>query len=277
MLRIYSYNMLGEGIIYVLKIQGIERRLKKEEMKNSRLFVVTFVVLALAISILNFVSAVQPFGVETLTEGASTRAPVASPENHSAIAGNVTELTIAGTSITQAWQGYFWNVTGTIQLADSSDNVMYDWALADPEGEVYASTSGTIDWASIACFDLDTNHEALETLFGIENDAVDGINETFFNTNDHDLFYTNNVQFSIGDCATAFIYDDTNGPVDNHFEEVLMTDQSAATQVIFASIIEEASVLGFDDRDHDFEMLVLEDGHGTDLATTTYYFYVELE
>ena len=56
-----------------------------------------------------------------------------------------------------------------------------------------------------------------------------------------------------------------------------MTDQSAATQVIFASIIEEASVLGFDDRDHDFEMLVLEDGHGTDLATTTYYFYVELE
>ena len=34
---------------------------------------------------------------------------------------------------------------------------------------------------------------------------------------------------------------------------------------------------GFDDNPHDFQMIVLEDGHGTDTATDTYYFWVELE
>ena len=36
-------------------------------------------------------------------------------------------------------------------------------------------------------------------------------------------------------------------------------------------------VLGFDNTAHDFEMLVLENGHETDTSTTTYFFYVELE
>lgn len=243
-------------------------------MRINRLFVMSMLVLMLAFSI---VSAVQPFGASTVTEGASTRAPVDSPENNSAIAGNVTELTIYGSSITQTWQGYFGNVTGTVKLADSSNNVMYNWSLADPEGEIYASTSSSITWADITCFDLATNHGALETAFNIVSDDVDGINETFSQANEHDMFYTNNVQFLAGDCATTFVYDSTGTGVDNNFEEVLLTDQTSATQVIFTSIIEETSLNGFDGADHDFEMLVLEDGHGTDTATTTYYFYVELE
>jgi hypothetical protein len=50
-----------------------------------------------------------------------------------------------------------------------------------------------------------------------------------------------------------------------------------STSVIFVSILDEEGPLGFDAASHDFEMLVLEDGHGTDTLTTSYYFYVELQ
>lgn len=222
------------------------------------------------------VMAVQPFGAN-YTEVKTERAPMDPASNHSAIAGNVTEITVSGFSTTQSWQGYFGNVSGTIQLADASDNQMYNWSLASPEGEIYATTLVTVDWDGIACFDLAGNHSALETLFGITSDDVDGVNETFSDSGTHDLFYTNNVEFVAGACASTSIYDSTGGSVDNNFEEVLLTDSSADTAVIFTSILDEEDVAGFDGAYHDFEMLVLENGHLTDTATTTYYFYVELE
>jgi hypothetical protein len=224
---------------------------------------------------ITFALAVEPFGAN-YTNVSSQRATPDDPAQIAAIAGNVTEINIEGFTTTQSWQGYFGNVSGTIQLADADDNQMYNWTLASPQGEVYASTSNSIDWANIACFDLAGNHSALESAFSIESDDVDGVNETFSDTWDHDLFYTNNIEFSANECAATSIFDSTGQSVDNNFEEVLLTDQSAQTQVIFTSILDE-DILGFDGRSHDFQMLVLEDGHGTDTATTPYYFYVELE
>ena len=235
-----------------------------------------FLSLVMTAFLATFAIAVQPFGAQ-VTEEATSRAQMDAAENDSALAGNVTELTIFGYSVTQTWQGYFGNVSGTVMLADSSDNVMYNWSLASPEGEVYATTIGTVNWTGIACFDLATNHGALETLFNITSDDVDGINETFSDSTNHDLFYTNNVQFSAGDCAATNIYDSTGAGVGANFQEVLQTDGSSATAVIFTSILDEEGPAGFDGAQHDFEMLVLEDGHGTDAATTTYFFYVELE
>ena len=73
---------------------------------------------------------------------------------------------------------------------------------------------------------------------------------------------------------SARIYGDTGAGVDTEFEEVLL--KGGSNETIFASILEE-DMLGFNDASHDFQMLVLEDGHGTDTATRPYYFYVELE
>lgn len=243
-------------------------------MNKKTLTLLTLLVLSITLSV--NVMAVQPFGA-SYTELKTERAPMDAASNDSAIAGNVTEMSVTGFSTTQTWQGYFGNVTGTIQLADASDNQMYNWTLASPEGEIYATTDTSVAWANIACFDLATNHAALESLFNILADDVDGINETFSTGNGHDMFYTNNVQFTTGLCPSTSIYDSTGASVDNNFEEVMLTDQSSATEVIFAAILDEEDVAGFDGALHDFEMLVLEDGHGTDVATTTYYFYVELE
>ena len=242
-------------------------------MNKKTLTLLTLLVLSITLSI--NVMAVQPFGA-SYTELKTERAPMDIAANHSAIAGNVTEMSVTGFSTTQTWQGYFGNVTGTIQLADASDNQMYNWTLASPEGEIYATTDNSVAWADITCFSMG-NHSALETEFNIISDDVDGINETFSTGNGHDMFYTNNVQFTTGLCPSTSIYDSTGASVDNNFEEVLLTDASSDTQIIFAAILDEEDVLGFDNAYHDFEMLVLEDGHGTNVATTTYYFYVELE
>lgn len=221
------------------------------------------------------VLAIQPFGANYTFVNSSTATPD-TPSSIPAQAGNVTEVNINGFTTTQSWQGYFGNVSGTIFLADGSDNQMYNWSLASPQGEIYATTSSSVEWSSIACFDLATNHVALEAAFNIDSDDVDGVNETFSTGNGHDTFYTNNNEFLTGTCASTSLYDSSGASQDNHFEEVLLTDQSSATQVIFTSLLDE-NVLGFDGRSHDFEMLVLEDGHGTDTSTTPYYFYVELE
>ncbi|NCN86654.1 hypothetical protein GW932_02380 [archaeon] len=223
---------------------------------------------------ISFTFAVQPFGAETLNVVSSTSSPVTPAASAEAQAGNVTELNIFGVSVTQTWQGYFGNVSGTLQLADSSDNIMYNWSLADPEGEVYASRLSSVNWENIQCFNWSENGTWLESDFGISPGDVDGVNETFSYDNLHDLFFTNQHQFNEGECMSTYIYDNSSSSVDNHFEEVLLWD---GTDVVFTSLLEEQSVNGFDGKDHDFEMLVLEDGHETDVDVTTYYFYVELQ
>ncbi len=233
----------------------------------NRLFFLFFLVLTF-VSVL--VLAVEPFGA-TITPGTSDRAPMDAPDSDpNAIAGNVTELTVFGYSITQAWQGYFGEVTGTIQLADSSDNILYNWSLASPEGEIYASNASTINWASVDCYDEASNMSFFENMFGIETIDVDGINETF-NLNDHTEFFTNNIQFTAGTCDNTKLY---NSAGVGTFDEVLLVAEGK--KLVFTSILLEDAD-GFDGVTHDFEMVVLENGHGTDTDTTTYYFWVELE
>lgn len=249
------------------------------------------------------VMAVQPFGGET-TFVKTERAEIDAAGNWTALAGNVTEIDIYGYSPTQTWQGYFGNVSGTVQLADFNDNVMYNWSLASPEGEVYASENGSIDWTNIQCFNFTAtgtqvsdgsatrgntsldgmNLAQIEALYNITWDDVDGVNETFSlaGTHEsgegfkHDMFYTNNLQFTEGECLSTTIFDTSGSALNNTFEEVLLYEPSSSA-IIFAAILEEVDTLGFDDRNHDFQMLVLEDGHGTDVSERTYFFYVELE
>jgi hypothetical protein len=262
--------------------------------KNVISFVSILLVLSL-LAILPMVFAVEPFGA-SVTPTSNTRAAPDEAGNHSAYAGNVSELVMSGFSNTQTWQGYYGNVTGTVQLADSNDFVMYNWTLTTPSGEVYASTNGTVSWTNIQCFNFTadgdftsesgnggttslygTNLSQLELAYNINLTAVDGVDETFTlsGAGTHDLFYTANQQFSEGECRNTRVFDDTGAGVTNKYEEVLLYEP-VTTSVVFAAILEDDAA-GFNSKTSDFEMLVLEDGHGTDVAATVYYFFVELE
>jgi hypothetical protein len=243
---------------------------------------------------INLALAVEPFGAN-VNITSTTRAIPDNATGIPALAGNVTELSISGFSTTQSWQGYFGNVTGTIQLADSGDNIMYNWSLASPQGEIYASTNNSITWRYVQCLNFNsdgtygddtgnaggtsqygTNLTLLENQFGIASDDVDGVNETFtLLGSGHNTFYTNNLEFAAGECRNTQVFSNSGQGEDNKFEEVLLYEPTTSS-VIFASLLNE-DVFGFDNNPHDFEMLVLENGHMTDTSPTTYYFWVELE
>lgn len=199
-------------------------------------------------------------------ESSSTAAPTTA-ESTDAIAGNVTELIISGITTTQSWQGYFGNVSGTIQLANNLGDVMYNWTAANPSGEVLASVSQNVDWTSLGCFNMGTELAAVETTYNIPADAVDGVDETFTSTTD-----ITTAGKALTGCNSVEIYDDT-GTSNGNFVQAILSD---GVNPVFASILEQDR-LGFDNKTHDFQMLVLEDGRMGNTETTTYYFFVELE
>ena len=239
--------------------------------------------------------AVQPDGA-IVTPGTPQTAPTDAAGNNSAFAGNITYLAITGTGITPTWQGYFGNVSGAIELADSSGNVIYNWTLTEPSGEVYSSTNSSITWGNIQCFNFTangtgglgtagstnlggTNLTVLESRFNIASDDVDGVNETFNYTvgsDTHDQFFTANLQFSAGECLHTRTYNSAGTAASNQFEEVLLYEP-VTSSVLFASLLEEGTLNGFNSQDNDFQMIVPEDGHATDTSATSYYFFVEIE
>src|SRR3989344_7466384 len=73
-------------------------------------------------SILAFAQSSQPQGPDTVTISSSGRHNNQSdPYVIQAYAGNVTALVISHTRNTEAWQGYYGNITGTITLDDANN------------------------------------------------------------------------------------------------------------------------------------------------------------
>jgi hypothetical protein len=228
-------------------------------------YILTGMVIVMSIFLASFALAAVN-GAETVTLGDSSTAVSGTAANHSAIAGNVTELTIDGTSVTQTWQGYYGNVSGAITLENSAGNVMYNWSLASPQGEVYASTDDSVTWTGIECFNFTADGAAQETAFGIGSSDADGIDETFTGT----VSLTTGSE-ALTDCMSAAIFAGGSSQAGT-FDEALLWD---GADLVFAALLEE-DVNGFDDNPHDFQMLVAENGHLGNTATTPYYFYVEL-
>lgn len=172
----------------------------------------------------------------------------------SAIAGNVSELNIYGYSTTQSWQGYYGNITGSIKLADSNNKVMYNWSNTSPKGEIFATNNSLVSWTNIECFNFsatgtfasDTSQRGgtsfygmnltqLETSYNISSNDVDGINETFnqFGAGGHQMFYTNHLQFSNGECRSTRIFSDAGSGEANKFEEALLYDPDSRSVVFY--------------------------------------------
>ena len=225
-----------------------------------------------------------------LTPLSNSSAPEILPSNISAYAGNITNVNIQGTSTTQAWQGYYGNVSGTIQLADANKNVMYNWSALSPSGRVYSSVNGSIVWTNIQCFNFTAtgalgdesgtrggtsltgiNLTSLEEEYNITNGDPDGVNATF-NRNDHSEFFSNSMKFIAGQCPNTKIFNSTG---QGSYDEALMWAPDSGS-VVFTSLIQSKGD-GFNGKSQDFEMLVLENGHNGNTALTSYYFYVELQ
>ena len=244
------------------------------------LFAALFLLAAMSISVV-----AVPQGPDTISiDSSGNRSEGTEGVQIPAQAGNVSALTISDTRITSHWAGFYGNVSGSVTLQDAANNTFFDWSIATPLGEVYASNNTVVTWADIKCENLTNNgthpkwnHNGttLNRFFNINNTETD----TFVNT--FNWTYANASGFDVGSvhigpeqrCPMAFSY--VNGGMqDLSFRTVLLTDNQS---IVFTGLI-EADKDGFRTGAdlHDFQLLAADDGV-YNLATTPYYFFVELQ
>ena len=245
---------------------------------------VSVLLIIIILGILTATSAIaEPEGTNVSIGTAETAgfSDPSTPVEVEAYAGNVTELYINSTLVTNRWQGFYGNVSGRIVLDDAYNYSMYDWDIADPTGEIYAANGSTVLWSEIRCLNFSGNStepfgfnitDIEEDLMGAEANDIDGVNETF------NLTYTDVTGFQVGavtintddECAQTYIYvSDAYQQTD--YKEVILTDNRT---IIWTTILEPDGTTGYDGSAWDFQMIVGE--NGDEVAATNYYFYVEI-
>jgi len=212
----------------------------------------------------------QPFGADGVTWVNSSRYNTSgTPQQLGAQAGNVTQVTINGTAVTTSWQGFYGNITGNIILADAQGNNFYDWNISSPSGEVYASRSSTVTWATINC-STTANITTEEAALGQAATDPDSVTNTFAATN-HPSFLVGSRNMT--GCKTTKAYA-TGGVQGTGYWQILLNDNA---NTVYTTVLDETPESGFNDLVWDFQLLVGENGKPGNEAATQYYFYVELQ
>lgn len=207
--------------------------------------------------------------VANVTVLATDRANISSSAtNMFSGAGNVTQIALNASAITNSWQGYYGSVGGQIFLKDNSGAVMYDWNITQPTGNVYAVRTSNINFATIKCSEL--SEIIAEELFMEQNSAdPDSVRNTF-NKNNHPQFSAGMTTIYANTCNSTNMYVNSSGQ-DSYFYEVLLSD--GASNRIYTALI-DYNKTGFNNNVYDFQMLVGENGN--DESLTPYYFFVEI-
>ena len=188
--------------------------------------------------------------------------------------GSITTMMLNATTQDTRWKAYVGNVTGRLTLDDANDNTIFDWALTNVIGEVYATRfSGSVNWSGTNC--SNSTHMSNEDITLNQSNKDDNITKTF-NTKVHNGFYVGSRQILQNTCYSVHTYVNSSSQAAK-FEEVALYDGTNETNgnIIFATPLEQ-DAYGFDNSTYDFQMIVPENGLSTWTSSTAYYFYVEL-
>ena len=183
----------------------------------------------------------------------------------SANGGSITEVTVTVASQTTKWQGFYGNVNGGIQLANSSGGQMYDWS-STVAGEVYASQNDSIfdtaDWADLT---NQTGASIDDNWSFIPGDA-DSATNTFTVTSSEIVVGSKTITAAE---KSAVKTNAQNGTA--VWETIALgTNGTAKTDFTFVGVINNNEI-AYDGTVKDYQMIVPVGG-----STETYYFYVEL-
>ncbi len=253
-------------------------------MKTPQIVSVLFVsIIVMLLGAMYAFAAADPTAPTTLTKGATS---TFDPDNYaavniSALAGDISAVTIVGISQTRAWQGYYGNVSGYITLDDADNNTFYNWSVAEPRGQVYATLSNSPTWASVDCAVWAADAADFHTTYGINAGDYDNVTNTYNVTNHPDFQIASR---TVTTCPTTYIWQSDVYQAAN-FPNFLLQDSTKVAAVdswVFGTIMEDKDpaekfddLLCYNGQYCDFQLLVAEDGHGTDVDVTQYYFWVD--
>jgi hypothetical protein len=188
--------------------------------------------------------------------------------------GSITTVYLNATTQNLRWKAYVGNITGTLTLDDANDNTLFDWTIAQINGEIYATRfSGTINWSGVNC--SNSTHISLENIALNHTNGDDNITATF-STQTHQQFFVGTREILANTCYSIHTFVN-NTAQSTRFEEVILYDGTNTSNgnIIFATPLER-DAHGFDNNTYDFQMIVPEVGLATWASSTAYYFYAEL-
>ena len=227
---------------------------------NKKLFVL-FAALSVLLSVVGFAYAAEPGGAVVsnyadLGEYTPQAAGTVSVE-----AGNTYRADLDANQSTYRWVGVTGNATGTIILADSGNNVLYNWSAQGLL--VYASQAATLTWSSLADADAATVTTALAYLAS----GSDNYANTFTGAAE-----------SIGSQLYPTITSDFASTYDNtgtqSWKTYSLTD---GTNLVWAGVVNPTGAANFRGNTVNYQMILPEDGTAGDTTAVNYYMWLELQ
>jgi len=215
-----------------------------------------------------------PEGAQVLVGRTQTRTSP-TPANVTADAGNVTEVNITSNSQTQAWQGFFGDVNGSIVLEDASGDTFYSWNLTNVSGEVYSSRDSAVNFNLINAQNNCSRDNEL-TEFG----RSDSVNNTYRNNSNIPALSVGLITINASTACATNTYV-SSGPQSNFFHSIIITDDCfpspcnttiGGNTSIYATPLEPDRT-GFDGITYDYQVLVPVNRTS---GFNTYFFYAEL-
>ncbi|RKY41345.1 MAG: hypothetical protein DRP85_06635 [Candidatus Makaraimicrobium thalassicum] len=234
------------------------------KMKYFGLFAAIFGVLVLVASI----KAATPGSVISASTTNLGEYTPPTPQAITTESGNITNANLTAIQSTYRWAGIFGTITGTIVLADASNNYFYNWTGAKGV-YVYASEGTSINWTGLDNATVSDVIGQYTWLSGAE--YADNYTNTF---NETCNFNSNALGKSfIAACAKPLSSGSTTWNV------TVLKDTpspSARDDIIWtAEVVEDGT--GYNGWTVDYELLVPENGVNGDTTTEDFYLWVELE
>jgi hypothetical protein len=214
----------------------------------------------------------DPLGTGTLSPTGSENGTADTAAGQiTAVGGNVTNVDINSASITGKWAGIYGAVTGSISLENAAGAVFYNWTMATPSGEIYATReSSTPSWGGIACAS-GANVLAESSALSLGSGA-DNMTNTFCEScGNFSTFSVGTTPITADTCTYRTNAFAENGAQTTSWDQILLYEGS---HIVYTTIIDQDTT-GFDGSSYDFQLLVGE--NSTAGTVTTYYIYVEIE
>lgn len=216
---------------------------------------------------LSMALAIDP-GQGSFTEADNGTYDASSADVLSATGGNIFSADIDSNVSTIRWAGLSGSVTGSIILADSSNNILYDWGAATPVAVYATLAADTIAWSTGLSNgvegDFETDFPYLDVLLAPNDDYA----STFSGSTD--ISAVSNL-FSPAACPSVLTENNTNGAF-----WVTAHCQDAGAQTVMIGVVQE-NRLDYAGATVDFQMIIPELGGQGETAATDWDLWVELE
>ena len=241
---------------------------------NMRTIGIAVIVVALVAAFTGIVSAVPDGANVTIDVNKSTMTTAATGTD-AAEGGYITGINLTSEQSTAKWQGYFGNITGSIVLADSNDDKMYDWGeVTNVSGEVFATTRTSAPvWAdanSVTTTERDNGTYGINALWGW-SDTADDADATFNDaTGSVTVAGLAEITGTVATTVGAIL------PAVSNWQTLVITDVAsidAKEDYIFVGPIQN-STEGYRGSSVDYQIIVPENIETG--SQNTYYFYVEI-